>query len=155
MGGRDVEVLKTVSGIDENTVTIEVGRTEPGSVPSRRVLCVADLLNARQYETGFGSDKPITIAGATMFTMSQAVFQDLKAARPAELEYFQAYNLEDGRYSLNPDLKGQLARVEPDDVPYSIVNGDRKDLATIHVKGKLGSRNGEATCSTSRRTPSF
>lgn len=145
LGGRDVEVLKTVSGIDENTVTIEVARTEPGSVSSRRVLCVADLLNARQYETGFGSDKPITIAGATMFTMSQAVFQDLKAARPAELEYFQAYNLENGRYSLNPDLKGQLARVEPDDVPYSIiVNGDRKDLPAIHVKGKLGSRNGEA-----------
>lgn len=145
LGGHDVEVLNTVQEIDDNTVTIEAVRAEKGGSSGQRILCIADLLNARQYETGWGNNIPGTIPGTTMFTMPQTVFQDLKAARPAGLEYFAAYNRGVGRYAKDGDQKGQLSRVEPGDVPYSIiVNGERKDLPAIHVKGKLGSHDTEA-----------
>ena len=143
--GRDVEVLKSVQAIDDNTVTIQAARAEPGSKSSTRILCVADLLNARQYVTGFGTNMPETISGTTMFTMSQAVFQDWKAAHPAELAYFQASKSGADRYRVDSNVKGELSRAEPDDVPYSIiVNGERKDLPTIHVKGQLGGKAAEA-----------
>ncbi|MHB8652658.1 MAG: OmpA family protein [Terriglobia bacterium] len=145
LGGRDVEILNTVQGIDNNTVTIEGVRAEESSVSSQRVLCIADLLNARQYETGWGTNIPETIPGATMFSMPRTVFQDLKAARPAGFEFFSAYKRGNGRYAIVGDQKGQLSRVEPGDVPYSIiVNGERKDLPAIHVKGKLGTHDTEA-----------
>jgi len=143
--GRDVEVLKSVQAVDDNTVTIQAARAEPGSKSSTRILCVADLLDARQYVTGFGTNMPEIISGTTMFTMSQAVFQDWKAAHPAELAYFQAQKSGGDRYRVESNVKGELSRAEPDDVPYSvIVNGERKDLPTIRVKGQLGSKAAEA-----------
>jgi outer membrane protein OmpA-like peptidoglycan-associated protein len=50
-----------------------------------------------------------------------------------------------GRYRVYGSEKGQLSRVEPQAVPYSIiVNGERKDLPAIHVRGKLSSYDTEA-----------
>lgn len=145
LGGRDVEVLDTVQGIDDNTVTIGTVRAEKGGSSGQRILCIADLLKARQYDTGWGPDTPETISGATMFSMSQHVFQDWKAARPAGFEYLWARHLRDGRYRPDPDQKGQLSRVEAQDVPYpTIVNGESKNLAAIHVKGKLAGQDAEA-----------
>jgi hypothetical protein len=145
LGGRDVEVLKSVQAIDNNTVTIRAAKTEPGSSPSSRILCVADLLNARQYVTGFGTNTPETIPGTTMFTMSQAVFHDWKATQQAGLTYFSAAKSGSDRYRVESKVEGALSRVEPNDVPYQvIVNGERQDLPTIHVKGKLGGNDAEA-----------
>jgi len=145
LGGREIEVLTTVDSVADSTVTVHAARAEAGSASSTRVLCIADLMNARQYESGFGSNHPVTISGATMFTMSQAAFQDWKAARPGALEYFEAYNGQAGGIRMTSDVKGQLSRVEPDDVPYSVVvNGDRKDIPALHLKGKLGDKDTEA-----------
>ena len=145
LGGRDVEVLTHVQSVDDNTVSVQAARTEPGSQASTRTLCIADLIDARQYETSFGTGKPDTIAGATMFSMPQSVFGDWKAARPAQLTYFEASQFNGGRYTVGSNQAGQLNRAEPDDVPYSaIVNGERKDLPAIHVKGQLGDMATEA-----------
>ena len=145
LGGKEVEILKTVQGIESNRVTVQAVRTEQGSHASTRILCIADLLNARRYETYFGGQAPEFIAGSTMFSTSRAVFEDLKSGRAAEFEYIQAANSDGGGYHFTDDVKGQLSRVEPDEVPYSvIVNGERKDLPTIHVKGRLSDRATEA-----------
>ncbi len=145
MGGREVEVLTTVQSIDDSTVTVQAARSQTGSPPSTRILCIADLMNARQYHPAFGTNDPTTIAGATMFTIPQVVFQDWQAARPAEFEYISTQNATEGRIRLTNELKGQVSRVEPNDVPYSIIiNGDRKDVPAIHVKGQLGDKATEA-----------
>ncbi len=153
----DIEMLETVEEIDNNTVRVSLAstaeQTEYKHGNSARVLCIADLLNGRQYETAWAEDSdqllaiPETVSGATMFSMSQAMFQDLKAARTSELEYYEAHDLpwSVNEYGLSNDFRAQLARVEPDDVPYSaIVNGERKDLPAIHVKSRAGETKVEA-----------
>jgi len=145
LGGKEVEILKTIQGIESDRVTVQAVRTEPGSLPSTRILCIADLLNARRYETYWADWLPQLLPGSTMFSVSRAVFEDLKSRRAAEFEYIEAVKSQGGGYRFTPDVKGQLGRVEPDDVPYSvIVNGERKDLPTIHVKGRLGDTATEA-----------
>jgi hypothetical protein len=124
---------------------VQAARTESGSRASSRILCIADLLNARRYETYFGGQAPEFIAGSRMFSVSRAVFEDLKSGRGAEFEYIQAARSDGGGFHLVGDDKGQLSRVESDDVPFSvIVNGERKDLPTIHVKGALSGKATEA-----------
>lgn len=145
MGGREVEVLTTVQSIEASTVTVQATRTDAGSGSSSRVLCIADLMNAREYNPAFGTNVPRIIAGASMFTIPQVVFQDWQASRPSEFEYISAHDSPDGQISLGSELKGQVSRVEPNDVPYSvIINGDRKDVPAIHVKGQLGDKATEA-----------
>ena len=138
----DVEILISVDSITGNTVQVTGKRLVGNDPPSTRNLCGVDLLNARDYETGFGTSTPTTIPGATMFTMSRAVFTDLKAGRPAALTFYDANNDPGGGYDLGDLSKGTLSRVEKSDVPYSmIVNGEQKNLPTLHVKGALGSHN--------------
>lgn len=151
VGAHDLESYETVEAIDNNTVKVVVANNVPEqnnkwSRRGVRTLCIADLLNARQYETAWGSEAgegkllavPETIAGATMFSLSRAMYQDFRAGRPAELEVFVArespWSFEE--YGVTDDFKVQLARVESQDVRYSaIVNDERKDLPAIHVKG--------------------
>ncbi|HEV2231896.1 MAG TPA: OmpA family protein [Terriglobia bacterium] len=146
IGGRDIESLETVQGINNNTVTVQGIQAVKNGLSGQRNLCIADLLSAHQYDTGFASYMPQTILGATMFSMSRATFEDLKAGRPALLDYFETQKVGEGRYRHWVEYgNGQLSRVEPQDVPYSIiVNGERKDLPAIHVKGKLGTHDTEA-----------
>jgi len=137
----DVEILTTVNSIAGNSIQVMGKRLVGNTAPSVRNLCTADLLNAREYEAAFGTSTPNTIPGATMFTMSRAVFSDIKAGRPATLTFYEANNDPAGGYDLSSFGKGTLSRVETSDVPYSIiVNGEKKDLPTLHVKGTLGTQ---------------
>jgi len=144
----DLESMDRIGKIDDNSVEVQLSTMASGhpEFPSSgsRTLCVNDLLNGRQYETAWGDESgklggiPATIPGATMFSMSQAVFQDLKAGRPAGFEYYEAHEIawSTNQYGISHDFTTQLQRVEPDDVPVSvIVNGEPKDLPTIHVRG--------------------
>ena len=149
----DIELMEAVDAIDDNAVRMKMKALsdEPRwRYNSSRVLCITDLIGARQYETASGSDVgggttpgavPDTIVGATQFSMSQSLFQDLKAGRPADLEYYNArftftsFN----EYALADDFTTTLQHVEPEDVPYPvIVNGERKLLPTIHVAATGG-----------------
>jgi len=145
LAGKEVEVLTTIQGIESARVTVQVARTEPGSPANTRILCIADLLNSRRYETFFGASAPELVADSTMFSTSRTVFEDLKPGRAAGFEYIQAVKSQGGGYHFIRDDKGELSRVESEDVPYSvIVNGERQDLPTIHVKGRLNDQPIEA-----------
>ncbi len=136
----DVEILISVDSIAGDTVQVTGKRLVGDAPPDGRNLCTVDLLDAHEYETGFGTSTPNTIPGATMFTMSRAVFSDLKAGRPSAFTFYDANNDPSGGYDLHDLSKGTLSRVEKSDVPYSIiVNGEQKNLPTLHVKGVLGS----------------
>lgn len=141
---QDIETIKTVKSIQGNTVEAGAMRLQENQPPGARTLCIADLLSAREYETGWGSNNPQTIPGATMFSVSRAIFSDLKAGQPAAFTYYEALN-RPGGYALQALSKGTLSRVEPSDVPYSIiVNGDSKQLPVIHARGQLGKDTFEA-----------
>ena len=119
-----------------------MGKRLVGKVPpSVRNLCTVDLLDAHEYETEFGTRTPNTIPGATMFTISRSVFSDLKGGRPSTLAYYGAYKGSGGVYEIRYLSKGTLSRVEANDVPYPIiVNGETKDLPTLHAKGNSWDR---------------
>ncbi|MGE5326119.1 MAG: OmpA family protein [Deltaproteobacteria bacterium] len=145
LANNDVEILITVAGIHSSTIEVSGMRLDGKSPPGGRTLCIADMLNAREYETGWGGDTPNTIAGATMFSLSKQEFEDLKAGRPAAFAFYDAHDAPNRRYTLAGYSKGALSRVESDDVPYSaIVNGDQKSLPTIHAKGDLSGNPFEA-----------
>lgn len=153
----DLESMATVDAVEDNTVKVTMANNVPEqnkwSRRGVRTLCIADLLNGRQYVTVWGGESeellavPETIVGATFFSVSRAMFQELKAGRPAELEYFVARQSPWSftEYGISGDFKVQLARVEPQDVPYSVIlNDERTDLPTIHVKGRSGETDIEA-----------
>jgi outer membrane protein OmpA-like peptidoglycan-associated protein len=81
---------------------------------------------------------PEIVPGATNFSLSAAEFQDLRAGRPFELSSYSAYGYYRDKqlFRIRWQTKSQLSRVEPDDLPYSIiVNGERRDIPVIHVRG--------------------
>jgi outer membrane protein OmpA-like peptidoglycan-associated protein len=136
-GDPDIETLNTVANVGSSTILVSAMRLAGNPYPGTRQLCIEDMLNGRDYVTIYGKPVPDAIPGSTMFSLSRAVFQDLKAGHPAAMTFFDAYKSDDGKKMVLRGLKhGTLTRVEPGDVPYSIiVNGERKDLPTIHAKG--------------------
>ncbi len=142
---QDIEILHTVQGVHSSTIEISSKRLDGKSLTYTRNLCIADMMNGRELETQFGPNIPQEMPGTTMFSLSKAEFEDLRAGRPAALMYYDAYLGKGDTYTFNGSYRGTFNRIEPSDVPYSIiVNGERKDLPTIHVKGALGTHEYEA-----------
>lgn len=142
---QDVEILHTVQGVHSSTIEISSMRLDGKSIAYSRNLCLTDMMNAHELETQFGPRVPSEMPGTTMFSLSRAEFDDLKAGRPSAVMYYDAYLGDGNTYKFSPEAKGTFSRVEPGDVPYSvIVNGDRKDLPTLHIKGDLGKFSYEA-----------
>jgi outer membrane protein OmpA-like peptidoglycan-associated protein len=135
---QDVEILHTVQGVHSSTMEISSMRLDGKSIAYSRNLCIADMINAHELETQFGPRVPTEMPGTTMFSLSRSEFDDLKAGRPTPVMYYDAYVGEGNTYKFSPESKGTFTRIEPDDVPYGIiVNGERKDLPTLHLKGDL------------------
>ncbi len=133
---REVEVLTKVQDITGSEVEITEQMLQPGASPSGRNICIADLLHASAYETESGVDSPQIIRGTTMFNLAPPVFQDLKAGRSVAWMYERTWVRNDELASWQ--ARGQLTRVEANDVPYSvIVNGSRVDLPAIHARATL------------------
>lgn len=142
---QDVEILHTVDAVQSSTIDLSAKRLDGKNLIYHRTLCIADMMHGRDLETMFGPNVPDTIAGSTMFTFSRDAFQELKAGRPAEMSMFDAYNGPDHSILLAGLKKGTFNRVEEQDVPYSIiVNGDQKDLPSIHAKASMGDQPYEA-----------
>jgi hypothetical protein len=83
------------------------------------------MMNGRELETQFGPRIPQEMPGATMFSFSRAGFEDLKASRPASLMYYDAYLAKDNTYTFVGTYKGVFNRIEPNDVPYSVIANAR------------------------------
>lgn len=142
---QDIEILHTVQGVHSSAIEISSMRLDGKSPSYSRNLCIADMMKAREMETQFGPRVPQEMPGTTMFSLSRTEFDDLKAGRPSAVMYYDAYLGEGNTYRFSSEAKGTFSRIEPDDVPYAvIVNGERKDLPTLHIKGDLGKYSYEA-----------
>ncbi|MDQ2839558.1 MAG: OmpA family protein [Acidobacteriota bacterium] len=102
------------------------------------IVCAADLKNANSYATGFYEHSPEVAPGVTREVLSAAAFQELKETGKLSLRYLV--------YIITPDHSGyykhwehgELKRVEPNDIPYSvIVNDSITTLPAIHAQGIL------------------
>jgi len=140
----DTETLTQVRSIDDQAVhvTASSGKSDipgEGSKGGARNICIADLHDGTFYVTGWGGNSAETMRGATMFSLSQKEFQALKSTGETPFTYYdQTERVPMGGYLLKSKSEGQMKRVEPDDVPYSvIVNDKRVDIPTIHAKGML------------------
>lgn len=144
----DFETLTQVQTIDDQAihVTTSRGRGDPNSgeastdARGARNICIADLHGGAFYVTSWGGTAAETIQGATMFQLSQGEFQSLKSKGEVPFTYYdQSVRRGGGSYTLERKFSGTIKRVEPDDVPFSvIVNDKRVDLPTVHAKGDLG-----------------
>jgi outer membrane protein OmpA-like peptidoglycan-associated protein len=152
----DYETLTQVRSVDDNAVSVTAsrGKGDPNSSEANvdshgaRNVCIADLHDGAFYVTSWGAGAAETIHGSTMFSLSQAEFQALKTKGEVPFTYYdQSVRRSGGTYLLERKVSGTLKRVEPDDVPFSvIVNDKRVDLPTIHAKGVLvGVKGSDAT----------
>src|ERR1041385_7311626 len=129
----DSEAMDSVSRITNKYVEITDSGTffanvdaEKGNPDSAvRDVCTNDLQDAHGLATGFVSNGPITLPGATTTVVSHELFRTLKESGKIDfryLEYIAAGSLWDGGY-LHWE-RGDLTRVEPGDVSMAvIVNG--------------------------------
>ena len=140
----DTETLTQVRSIDDQAVhvTASSGKSDvPGETSNggARNICVADLHDGSLYVTSWGGKAAETIRGATMFSLSQKEFQALKSSGETPFTYYdRSERALGGGYILESKAEGKMTRIEPDDVPFSvIVNDKRVDIPTIHAKGTL------------------
>jgi outer membrane protein OmpA-like peptidoglycan-associated protein len=148
----DFETLTQVQTIDDQQihVTASRGKGDPNSPDSNtdvhgaRNICIADLHDGNSYITSWGANAAETIRGATMFQLSQTEFQALKSGELPLTYYDEANRRNDGSFLLVRKAAGTLKRLEPADVPFSvIINDQRVDVPTIHAVGQLGGKKAE------------
>ena len=138
----DLETLTQVQSVDDHSVNVTASspdRNDPTkTLHGKRNICLADLQGGSVYITSWGSTYPDTMRQVTMFSLSQSEFQALKEKGELSFTYWDGATRTAGGYTLERKSEGTLTRVEPNDVPLSvIVNEQKVDLPTIHAKGDL------------------
>lgn len=150
----DYEMIESVESTRADSVRVLLSAPDGNGNHNEvfRRICLSDIHDARVYNTGFGEGEPEIFLGSTVFSLSQAVFNDLKTKGKATLTYRQVVDSSDdevgstasrrteGSEGLTWDeWSGEIARVESEDVQVPvIVNDQRVNVPAIHAKGMLG-----------------
>ncbi len=147
----DLEIVETVTSTAPDSIHLSLlGELGAGAEPNRteRTICREELRTSRLLYTGFVNGDPDRFPGTTLFSLSTAVFNDLKTRGRASLTYTQPMRFDEStasRVDVEHDGKtwdewiGDIARVESDDVQVPlIVNDQRVTMPAIHARGTLG-----------------
>jgi outer membrane protein OmpA-like peptidoglycan-associated protein len=112
--------------------------SESPALSSADTVCSADLASGANYVTTTGIHIPHLIHGVTRLRLSDKLFNEIKTSGKTELTYTSFMDVGDRNKPYTDG--GTLTRVEPQDVPYSmIVNDQRVNLPAIHLAGKFES----------------
>jgi outer membrane protein OmpA-like peptidoglycan-associated protein len=142
----DNEEELSVSGIDHGDMRVTYSGTAfkdeddaQGTTGTfKRHLCAADLAAADTYVTEFRTVMPEIIPGVTTLQVSGRTFREVSTAGATQWTmrtYMKAFYSE--RW-VPVDRVGEMRRVEATDVPWNlIINGQRVEVPTIHLKGRL------------------
>jgi len=140
----DVEGIATLSSVDKDKVAFDYASTgfetnksvEGTKTNTSRTLCRNDLDAARIFMTEHEADFPNIFPGTTALSMSLQLFQQVKSTGKIHWEYREYYRMgSPGRFVPFP-FQGDLARVEPQDVPFPLIlNDEPVQVPTIHLKG--------------------
>jgi len=151
----DYEMIERVESTSVDSVRLHLSAPDASGVNYNEVfrsICRTDLHDARVYNTGFGNGEPEIFPGTTLFSLSQAVLNDLKTKGKAILTYRQRVDESDDEVGSTASRRmegsegftwdewsGEIARVEAADVQVPvIVNNQRENVPAIHAKGTLG-----------------
>ncbi|HEY2819911.1 MAG TPA: OmpA family protein [Candidatus Acidoferrum sp.] len=138
----DVEGIFTIDSVEKDKVTFHLASTgfetdtavQGTKTDTSRTQCRTDLDTARIYITEHKGDFPNIFPGTTNFTMPTELFRQAKATGKIHWEY-REYGEMTGRF-VPFKWEGDLTRVEPEDVPYSLILNDQAvQVPTIHLKG--------------------
>jgi outer membrane protein OmpA-like peptidoglycan-associated protein len=140
----DVEGIGTVSSVEKNKFAFDYSSTgfetnksvEGTKLNTSRTVCRNDLDAARIFMTEHEADFPNIFPGTTAITMPLQLFQQAKSTGKIHWEYREYYRMgSPGRFVPFP-FQGDLARVEPQDVPFPLIlNDEPVQVPTIHLKG--------------------
>jgi outer membrane protein OmpA-like peptidoglycan-associated protein len=108
------------------------------AINSADTVCNTDLASGANYVTTTGTHIPHLIHGVTRLRLSEKSFNEIKTSGKIELLYT---SFMDVGIRVKPYADGgTLTRVEPQDVPYSMIVNDQKvNLPAIHLAGKFES----------------
>ena len=140
----DVEGIFTIDSVEKNKVAFSHASTgfpdnkstEGTKTNTSRTLCRNDLDAAKIFMTEHEADFPNIFPGTTAITMPLQLFQQVKSTGKIHWEYREYYRMgSPGRFVPFP-FQGDLARVESQDVPFSVIlNDEPVQVPTIHLKG--------------------
>ncbi len=115
---------------DENSV---VGT--PGV--DKRDVCAADMQRALGYHTSFAANYPLVSPGTTTEFLSAAAFRQLKSAGKVKHGFMELFDYEGDSHREHWNW-GEVSRVEPEDIPYSVIVNDAiVTLPVIHARGAI------------------
>lgn len=140
----DVEGIFTIDSVEKNKVTFSHASTgfpdnrstEGTKTDTSRTLCRSDLDAAKIFMTEHEADFPNIFPGTTAITMPLQLFQQVKSTGKIHWEYREYYRMGSPARFVPFPFQGDLARVESQDVPFSVIlNDEPVQVPTIHLKG--------------------
>jgi outer membrane protein OmpA-like peptidoglycan-associated protein len=126
--GRDAESLTTVTGVNENAVSIDYSSSRGVSV--RRELLVADRQGASSYVLGYEADMPTLIAGTTSLGISARVLSELRFDGRARLTLVYSPKLD--------TIECTLTRVSNSVMMRLIVEDRIVEIPSLHARAVCG-----------------
>ena len=157
----DYESIKTIESVDQTSARLKYASERPmqdapgGPTKIRRMLVNRimsgdDLTASRAYLQQFQTSAPASVPGTTAIGVSAAVLKDLKTKGEAELSIF---DLPASPLSADPEnhpsifdykYTAKIRRVEEAPVMLElIVNGEKKQLPTVHATGTFSGEKAE------------
>ncbi len=133
--GKDAESLTTITGVTENTVSLDYSSSRGVSV--RRDLLVSDRLDASTYVLGYEADMPTLIQGSTSLGVSARVLSELRTTGRAPLTLIYSPRLD--------RIECNLTAVSSNISMNMIVEDKIVYVRALHARAQCGSGDRTAT----------
>lgn len=126
--GKDAESITTVTGVNENSVSINYSSSRGVSV--KRDLRATDRLNATSYVLGYEDGMPTVIPGTTSLGVSANILSQLRTSGSARLTLIYSPQL--------ASIECNLVRVAANENKNVIVGDQIVTLTTLHARAECG-----------------
>jgi len=142
----DYESFTTVDSVSAQGTTLSAYYVENGQRKSMtRIVSKADALGAHKRQTMYPPGGGENYPGTTGPEVSVAQLNDLKTRGTTQYAIVEGGSVL-GLFSMSLESSGSIRRVEPHDVPFSVIINDvPTQVPAIHARGEL---NGDAVSGT-------
>ena len=143
----DYESFTTVDSVSQQGTTYSAYYMENGRRRTiTRIVTKTDALTAHKRQISYPEGGGESYPGTTGAEVSAAILSDLKTRGSTQFTVVEAGSVL-GMFTMTREASGTISRVEPTDVPQTvIVNDVATKLPAVHVGGKLSGQLGDVTC---------